>query len=135
MVDKDTTPDHVVFNLTVNLKDSKPKEVNNKSRKEEQAKQAAEKAIRMTVPPSEMFRALSEYNGLFGTYDAEGLPLTNADGTPVTKSMSKKLKKEQEKQKELHQKYLDTSSAKWSTSEYVRACVREWVSKSEWVSE
>jgi hypothetical protein len=35
--------------------------------------------------------------------------------------MSKKLKKEQEKQKELHQKYLDTSSAKWSTSE----CVHE----------
>ena len=111
MVDKDSSADHVVFNLTVNLKDSKPKEANNKSRKEEQAKQAAEKAFRMTIPPGDMFRALPEYADLFASYDADGLPATNKDGTPVTKRMSKKLKKEQEKQKEIYQKYLDSKSS------------------------
>ena len=42
-----------------------------------------------------------EYIGLYSQYDAEGMPTHDAAGELVTKSMSKKLRKEWEKQKKL----------------------------------
>ena len=59
---------HLVANLTVNLKDSKPKKDGQggagRSRKEEQAKQLADKLARMSVAPEMMFRNQPElYSG------------------------------------------------------------------------
>lgn len=101
VVDKDSTPDRLVFNLTVNLKDSKPKAAGagpGKSRKEEQVKQMAEKLARMNVSPLDMFKAQPE---LYSLFDEEGMPTHDAAGEAVTKSMYKKLRKDWEKQKKL----------------------------------
>jgi glutaminyl-tRNA synthetase len=111
VVDKDSTPDHLVFNLTVNLKDSKPKVAGagpGKSRKEEQAKQLADKLARMSVSPLEMFKSQPE---LYSQFDEEGMPTHDAAGEKVTKSMYKKLRKDWEKQKKL----FDSASATAAT--------------------
>lgn len=51
VVDRDSTAEKLVLNMTVNLKDSKPKEAGmpNRSRKEEQAKALADKLVRKFV--------------------------------------------------------------------------------------
>ena len=53
----------IVLNLTVSLKDSKPKEANapSKSRKEEQAKQLAEKMAKMNLNPKVIYTVLTQY--------------------------------------------------------------------------
>lgn len=95
----------IVFNMTVNLKDSKPKSASSasaagpcKSRKEEQAKQLADKMARMSIAPEDMFRAQPE---LYSQFDSEGVPTHDAAGEKISKSGSKKLKKDWEKQKKL----------------------------------
>ena len=100
--DSDIANKKLVFNMTVSLKDSKPKVEGapSRSRKDEQAKQAAEKLARMTINPKDMF-TLNEHEGLYSSYDADGIPTMDKQGEPISKSMSKKLKKEYEKQKKL----------------------------------
>jgi glutaminyl-tRNA synthetase len=104
VVDKDTRGDDaLVFNLTVNLKDSKPKAAGagpGKSRKEEQARQLAEKLARMAVSPVDMFRSQTD---LYSQFDDEGMPTHDAAGEKISKSMYKKLRKEWEKQAKLFQ--------------------------------
>lgn len=101
----------LVFNLTVNLKDSKPKSATNassgatRSRKEEQAKQLAEKMARMTLDPKEMFKSQTD---LYSQFDEEGIPTHDAQGEKVSKSAYKKLRKDWEKQKKL----FESSTAK-----------------------
>lgn len=112
VVDKDTNvaDKKVVMNLTVNLKDSKPVsettsdatasgEPANKSRKEEQARQLAEKKARMSIPAEEFFRRQTD---LYSAWDAEGVPTHDAAGEKLSKSAYKKLKKDWEKQKQLY---------------------------------
>ena len=81
VVDKDTkrvgNEDQLVFNLTVTLKDSKPKPVSGagagtgagKSRKDEQARQLAEKMARMNISPVDMFKSQTD---LYSQFDEEG---------------------------------------------------------------
>lgn len=92
----------LIFNMTVNLKDSRPKAVGapNRSRKEEQARQLAEKQARMSLPPQEMFRGQTD---LYSQFDADGVPTHDAAGEPISKSSLKKLKKDWEKQKRLYE--------------------------------
>ena len=49
-----------------------------------------------------MFKSDAKYT----EFDADGLPTKLADGNEVPKSQAKKLKKEWEKQKKLHEEYL-----------------------------
>lgn len=49
-----------------------------------------------------MFKADAKY----AEWDADGLPTKLADGSEVPKSQVKKLKKEWERQKKLHDEYL-----------------------------
>ena len=101
VIEKESTSNKLVMNLTVNLKDSKPKtaeSTGNKSRKEEQAKQLAEKLARMNVSPLEMFKSQTD---LYSQFDEEGVPTHDAAGEKLTKSAIKKLKKDWEKQKRL----------------------------------
>lgn len=106
VVDKDTTKaGKLVFNMTVSLKDSRPKTASatgtaTRSRKEEQAKQLADKMAKMSVAPELMFL---DQTDLYSKFDADGVPTHDQNGEPISKSMYKKLKKDWEKQKRLYE--------------------------------
>ena len=67
--------DKLVFNLTVGLKDSKPKVESvtgaTKSRKEQQDKQMADKLARLSVAPQDLFKTQTD---LYSQFDADGVP-------------------------------------------------------------
>ena len=65
-----------------------------------------EKLAKAKISPQDMFRGDEKYT----EWDAEGLPTKLADGSEVPKAQIKKLKKEWEKQKKLHDEYLAKSS-------------------------
>ena len=100
VVDSDTTDDNLVFNLTVALKDSKPAVTKGKSRKEEQARQLAEKLARMSIAPEDLFKDKTD---LYSQFDADGVPTHDAAGEKLSKSAGKKLKKEWDKHKTLYE--------------------------------
>ena len=102
-LDKDTTAGKMVFNLTVSLKDSMPKvegSMGNRSRKDEQARQLAEKMAKMSLAPEEMFKSQTD---LYSSFDTDGVPTHDKEGKELSKSALKKLKKEWEKQKKLYE--------------------------------
>ena len=111
VLDKDSNPNtnKYVFNMTVSLKDSKPKVegsgIATRSRKDEQAKQLADKLIRMSIAPLDMFRNETNTNGdnLYSVFDIDGVPTHDMHKEPLTKSNIKKLKKEWDKQKRLYE--------------------------------
>lgn len=72
-----------------------------KAAKEAKDKEEAERQEKAKLSHLEMFR-VSE----FSAWDAEGLPTKDAEGKEVAKSRSKKLKKEWERQKKLHETWL-----------------------------
>ena len=61
------------------------------------------------MPPAELFRS-GEYAAMYASYDDDGLPLTDADGAPLSKSQTKKLKKKR-----------DVHAKKWSGAAKVEA--------------
>ena len=61
-----------------------------------------EKWEKAKVPPQDMYKGDAKYQ----EWDAEGVPTKMADGSEVPKSQAKKLKKEWEKHKKLHEEYL-----------------------------
>ncbi|SCV03230.1 LANO_0G02938g1_1 [Lachancea nothofagi CBS 11611] len=63
----------------------------------------AEKRKKAEMSPNDMFRNTE----LYLEWDQEGLPLKNKDGSDVTKSMMKKLKKQWDQQKKLHSEYFE----------------------------
>ncbi|AEO63871.1 uncharacterized protein THITE_2141877 [Thermothielavioides terrestris NRRL 8126] len=78
-----------------------------KARQKEEARKAREKAeeekwAKAKVPPQEMFKGDAKYL----EWDADGLPTKLADGSEVPKSQAKKLKKDWDRQKKLHDEYL-----------------------------
>ncbi|KAK0640751.1 tRNA synthetases class I (C) catalytic domain-containing protein [Cercophora newfieldiana] len=78
-----------------------------KARQKEEARKAREKAeeekwAKAKVPPQDIFKGDAKYQ----EWDAEGLPTKLADGSEVPKSQVKKLKKEWDRQKKLHDEYL-----------------------------
>lgn len=82
------------------MKDSRPKAAGapNRSRKEEQAKQLAEKQAKMNLDPRDMFKGQAD---LYSRFDDDGIPTHDAAGEPLSKSGIKKLKKDWDKQKRL----------------------------------
>mmetsp|Transcript_5854 Transcript_5854/g.24460 ORF Transcript_5854/g.24460 Transcript_5854/m.24460 type:complete len:767 (-) Transcript_5854:1039-3339(-) len=114
-VDQDSSAERLVLNRTVDLRSAYSEASSasgtaaasgtkrDRSRKDEQAAQAARKAAAMAVPADRMFRELPEYAGLFSAFDDDGVPTHGADGEALTKSAIKKLKKDQAK----HKKMLD----------------------------
>lgn len=58
----------------------------------------AEKMMRMHLKPEDMFRD----DGLYSEYDSLGIPTKDRFGLPISKSMTKKMQKEWEKQKKLY---------------------------------
>ena len=62
----------------------------------------------MAVSPQEMFRNQPE---LYSQFDEDGIPTHDAAGEKVSKSASKKLRKEWEKQKKLFESASSSSAA------------------------
>jgi glutaminyl-tRNA synthetase len=102
--DPDTMQGTLVFNRTVSLKEevlkkklSAEEEAVIEARREQAKKGLQEKEKRMQIEPVDLFRLGEEYVGKYSRYNAEGIPTHDADGVEVTKSMMKKLVKEQQK--------------------------------------
>ena len=74
--------------------------------KEEREKEAASKADKGRLSHVDMFRT-DEYSA----WDAEGVPTHEKDGEELTKSKRKKLQKDWERQKRLHEGWLKANSA------------------------
>ncbi|CAK7244387.1 MAG: cysteinyl-tRNA synthetase [Sporothrix thermara] len=80
-----------------------------KARLKEEAQRAREKAeeekwAKAKVPPQDLYR---NNTADFSAWDADGLPTKLADGSDVPKTQSKRLKKEWDRQKKLHESYLE----------------------------
>lgn len=73
--------------------------------KEEREKEAAAKAEKGRLSHNVMFRT-EEYNA----WDADGIPTHEKGGEELTKSKRKKMQKDWERQKKLHEAWLKTSS-------------------------
>jgi len=108
-VDPDSTKEKLVLNRVVTLKEGGVKKEEGegggdggkgKSRKEEQARQLAEKEARKNLDPKEMFKVEGE-SEKYGGFDEDGVPTKDAQDEVLSKSLVKKLKKEWEKQKRL----------------------------------
>lgn len=123
VVDVDSTYDssngtgRLIFNRTVTLKEevnkkkaslSKREEEANDARKAKQKADLAAKEARMKIAPEDFFKEADEYKGKYSKFDDNGIPTHDADGTELTKSAMKKLKKEQDK----HAKQLKKLSMK-----------------------
>ena len=74
--------------------------------KEEREKEALTKADKGRLSHQVMFRT-EEYSA----WDGEGMPTHEKDGEEITKSKRKKLQKEWEKQKRIHEAWLKANSA------------------------
>ncbi|KAK3291212.1 tRNA synthetases class I (C) catalytic domain-containing protein [Chaetomium fimeti] len=88
-------------------RDEKAALLADKARQKEEARKAREKAdeekwAKAKLSHKDMFKADAKYQ----EWDAEGLPTKLAGGSEVPKSQVKKLKKEWERQKKLHEEYL-----------------------------
>jgi cysteinyl-tRNA synthetase len=70
-------------------------------REKEEAEKKAKLAEQAKISPNDMFRT-EEYSA----WDDEGLPTKDKEGVDVPKSKTKKMKKEWEKQKKLHEEHL-----------------------------
>lgn len=70
-------------------------------REREEAEKKAKLAAQAKIDPKEMFKT-EEYSG----WDEDGVPTKDKEGADVPKSKAKKLRKEWEKQKKLHEEYL-----------------------------
>ena len=107
VVDKKSTHNDLRFNRIVGLKESglKKEESNdNRSRKEEQARQLAAKEALKQVKPEDFFKRPGE-GEKYSEFDPTGFPTKDAEGKELSKSAIKKLQKELEK----HKKLLESS--------------------------
>ncbi|KAG8901425.1 hypothetical protein FRB99_005313 [Tulasnella sp. 403] len=70
----------------------------------------AKKQARMEkgkISPEEMFKPPNVPDGTYGTWNDVGIPLTDGEGAEISKAKGKKLSKEWEIQKRLHEEYLE----------------------------
>lgn len=71
--------------------------------------------LNASILPVNMFR--QHHGSLYSSFDNQGIPLTNANGEPLSKSALKKLKKQYETHKKRHEKYLHAANATMATWE------------------
>ena len=82
------------------------REEQKKRAKEDREKEAAAKADKGKLSHFDMFRT-AEYSA----WDEEGLPLKDAAGEEITKSKGKKLRKDWERQKKMHEAWRKATSS------------------------
>ncbi|KAF8268616.1 tRNA synthetases class I (C) catalytic domain-containing protein [Lactarius quietus] len=71
---------------------------------ERQRKQ--QKLERGSVPPEQLFKPPNVPEGVYGSWDDQGVPLTDGEGQELRKNQTKKVQKEWNAQRKLHEEYL-----------------------------
>jgi cysteinyl-tRNA synthetase len=89
-----------------------------KTRQKEEARkkreqEALERLQKGKLSPSEMFKP--PHSDEYSAWDADGVPTTAKDGTALTASRVKKLKKEWDNQRKAHEKYLAVTQTQTQT--------------------
>ncbi|OAL37791.1 hypothetical protein AYO20_02968 [Fonsecaea nubica] len=107
--DRENAP-ALVRPVTEGLKAAR-REKEDKARQKEEARrqrerEAQEKLQKAKISPTEMFKP--PHSVEYSSWDGDGVPTTAKDGTPLTASRVKRLKKEWEAQRKVHEKYLAT---------------------------
>lgn len=108
--DRDNQPALVrpVTRDLIQAREEKEERARQKQReKEEREKEALKKAEKGKLSHLEMFKT-KEYS----EWDADGLPTKDAEGNELTKSKAKKLKKDWDRQKKLHEAWLAMTASK-----------------------
>lgn len=70
----------------------------------EQAQQA--RVAKSKISPRDMFKPPHVDQGVWSEWDADGIPVKDGSGEEVSKAKGKKMRKEWEAQKKLHDGYL-----------------------------
>ena len=65
-----------------------------------------QKLERGSIPPEQLFKPPNVPEGVYGSWDDQGLPLTDGEGKGLSKNQAKKAQKEWTSQKRLHEEYL-----------------------------
>jgi cysteinyl-tRNA synthetase len=71
---------------------------------ERQKKQ--QKLERGSVPPEQLFKPPNVPEDVYGSWDDQGVPLTDGGGKELSKNQTKKVQKEWAAQRKLHEEYL-----------------------------
>jgi cysteinyl-tRNA synthetase len=71
---------------------------------ERQKKQ--QKLERGSIPPEQLFKPPNVPEGTYGSWDDQGVPLTDGEGQELRKNQTKKVQKELIAQRKLHEEYL-----------------------------
>lgn len=58
------------------------------------------------VPPQEMFKPPNVPEGMYGSWDEQGIPLTDGEGKELSKNQAKKMQKDYANQGKLHVEFL-----------------------------
>ena len=66
-----------------------------------------EKILKGKVPPGEIFQPPNVPEGTYGSWNEDGVPLTDGSGKELSKNQVKKTLKEWSLQKKLHEEYLE----------------------------
>lgn len=66
-----------------------------------------EKILKGKISPGEMFMPPNVPEDAYGSWNEDGLPLTNGEGKELSKNQVKKVAKERALQKRLHEEYLE----------------------------
>jgi len=98
VVDADSTPKKLVFNRVLTLLEGGKGKKVGKSRKEQNMATWKAKEALKNIDPKLMFRKQTD---IYSKFDNNGIPTHAADGKKLSKSLFKKLKKKQAKQKKL----------------------------------
>lgn len=91
--------------MTREEEERQARELEKQQRAEELARKNRERDRQASIPPAEMFQT-GAYEGLYSTYDEEGIPLLDKDGVELTKNARKKLKKAHQQQTTAHEAWL-----------------------------
>lgn len=75
--------------------------------KEEERKKQLQKLEKGKTPPSELFKPPHVPEGTYREWDAQGIPLTDGEGNPLSKNAAKKVQKDYGNQQKAHQEYLE----------------------------
>jgi len=95
----------------IKARDEKRAQMESKAAKKAAAVQAEQqkrlqKLEKGRIPPGNMFKPPNVPPGIYGSWDDEGLPLTDGEGNELSKSRQKNLRKEWTVQKKLHEEFL-----------------------------
>ncbi|KLO15365.1 cysteinyl-tRNA synthetase [Schizopora paradoxa] len=83
--------------------------------KEEERKKQLQKLEKGKTPPSEMFKPPHVPEGTYREWDAQGIPLTDGEGNPLSKNAAKKAQKDFANQQKAHQEYLEWQKSQTNT--------------------